>query len=318
MNFKNLFYTKEERKVGEFTKKTTKFLCFKFARYIPKMDDVIDEFQYKYFYRQNANLVFVIYHTLLEKAKEDDLFCLHTRRVSFIFNKKVLDFGYKNFHDYVLNCFRRKDLFEFVQLDKNSVLYKYHYPRLKNNEFLWKYRNQDGIILHQFISFDEQGFYVNDVVWNTDKTILESDDGNYFTIKNARRPFYQGVTVREYLEDKDYETQKNVLIKLAEWIFQNYTIENGMIDRKLCDCHWGNFIYDASGQFHFIDDDLCAPEPLTKDYVIKKILMGADRPELVNDLLVHFGFEPLTTKKKKSEFSEIEQLKKEIFISKYS
>ena len=314
MEFKNLFFIKTQRKPGQFKKHYFKFLCFKFCICRPLMSDVISELSYRVYRSANVNLISTVWH-FLDTSKEDDLYCLRNADCCFIFNRKVLDFGYNNFKYFIMNTYSaRVHLFELEKLDKTAVLYQEHMDRLKNNEFLWKYRNE-GLIAHQFMSFDKEGFYVNytTIEDNHNQDTYDIDGGKHFIqIQKAKRPFYEGVSVKEYLEDKDYETQKTVLIKLAEYIFQNYAVANDMIDGKLFDCNPMNFIYDTKQQFHFIDKDFISKAPLSKDHIIKGIC--AAEADLTNDLLTYFGL-PSKNHKKNTQPDKLELLKRKYFIS---
>lgn len=316
MDFSKLFHVRKIETKSGFFKNEINILGFRICHHTYKISKIFSASE-KLNRKYNANLIYTPYHFLLT-AHDEDLFCLRHCTVCFIFNKKVLDFGYKNFRDYILNghcaC---SDVLEFSELDKTSVLYKEHQLRLKNNEFLWKYRDT-GFIIHQFLSFDEKGFYVHDTILEADnQTASFGCDNIVFHAKNSCRPFYNGVTVKEYLEDKDYNTQKIILIKLIEHIFKDYTIENGAIDGKLFDCHLGNFIYDDYKQFHLIDDDLISKTPLNKDYIIKRLLDNK-ATQMTNELLVHFGFSPIPLKKDTthSKLYKTEQLRQKYF-SKY-
>ena len=309
MNFKNLFCSKLNKRPGKFTKKTIKFLGLSISYDAPQMSDVFAEFENK-FRHQNANTIFMLYNIFLKNASSDDLFCLRNNEGCFIFNNKVLDFGYKNFRDIILNCYLAKcDALELSNLDKESVLYKEHIVRLNNNEFLWKYRNI-GFVQHQFLSYDENGYYVNETIIG-DKTTYDVKNNCYFQAKTQKRQFYDGVTLGEYLDNKSYDEQKEILIKLAEHIFATYSVEKGMISGKLYDCYEMNFICGKDGKFYFIDDNYISKNPISKEYVLKRI--SGRNILLTNDLLTHFGFSPLPLKNKNSAPDKTELMKKQYF-----
>ena len=242
--------------------------------------------------RANRNLVSYIV-TYLPKTSEEHLFCLKNNEVCYVFNKKVLEWGEDFFKSFLLNSpYQLQWLCTFNQLSPDSELYKEHMARFKKGEFLWKYVKQRHIIVHKFISMDKnkQAFVHQQIL--DDSFVIKNSKTPYFLVKNSKRPFYKGSTVSSALVGKTFEEKKKIFIDLIEYIFKNFSLPDGKIEARLYDCHLSNFILDEKGVYHFIDDDYISPKPLSKKYIIKRILAHDIGTKLYWEIFDYFKMLP--------------------------
>ena len=238
---------------------------------------------------------------ILKQAKTQDLFCLKNHHVCYIFNNQVLVWGEEYFKAFLLECFcSLQEVFLFEKLEPDSALYREHIDRAEQKEFLWKYSNK-GIIIHKFLSFDKDGVvYVNDKILD-DSFTLRDRNKPYFVVENTRRPFIAGVSVFQKLQTLNLEEKKKLYIDLFQYIFDTYTLPSGLLDPKLYDCHTANFVLDTQGNFHFVDSDYLAPQPIKKKDAIDCLFHDQIGSPCHLSVLKHFGFKDLPKPSKPKE-----------------
>ncbi len=288
MNWNKIF-SRYIKKDGCCTKKVTVICGLKFSRSILDIKTVLkclEEKEHHIERRANRNLLLYVVDCL-HSATDDDLFCLKSEEICYIFNNKVLKWGLQNFKDFILNSYWSLGyLLEFEKIDPQTSFYAQFAKRATQGEFLWKYEDKVYVILCVTMLFGEDNaVYIK-------KSGIENPNAKqpkeaYFTAKDSYRRFIDGQVVAKYIENKPFAEQKQILIDLLEYVFSKYTLPSGKLSEVLYDCHLNNFIIDTSGQFHFIDDDLVSKKTLDKKYVIDYMLQ--DLPELRYEICQHFG-----------------------------
>lgn len=105
----------------------------------------------------------MILYSYLQNCADDDLFCLRTGNVIYILSKGCLKLDFKFLQNYIISPGFKLNILEIIKLDKDSILYKEHYERIQNLEFLWKYIERYYYIGHSFISEDKntKEIYIN-------------------------------------------------------------------------------------------------------------------------------------------------------------
>ena len=218
-------------------------------------------------------------YSLLNNADDDDLFCMRTAQLTFIFSKGCLNLDYNFFRDYVVAFGFTSGVYEYFKLDKNSVLYKEHIGRVKNGEFLWKYVERYFYIAHTFISkdFSNGEIYINSS-YVPEKKMVKSKYKIQHVPTISKRKYIKGIAVGDYIKGLTKIEQVAVIDKLLNYIFITYKAKDDpdKITGELCDCHLYNFIIGEDGQFHFVDFDLRATESLDKAYCIYFMLYKYD------------------------------------------
>ena len=250
-----------------------KFLGIKFSYYDYKkglLSTTLD---------MNKNLAQIAYNFLMT-ASEDDLYCFKTGNILFIFNKGCLELDYDFFRDYVITFGYTAGIFEFLKLDKSSVLYKEHIDRVKNGEFLWKYVERFYYISHSFISKDKNTgeIYINSS-YIKEENMIKSEYKIQHVPSVSKRKYIKGIAVGDYIKGKSKDERIAIVDKLLNYIFTSYRASDdpNKISGKMFDCHLYNFIIGQDGLFHFIDFDLKSTESLDREYCIYFMLFRYDK-----------------------------------------
>lgn len=236
----------------------------------------------------NKNLLQLVW-AQLKNSNEDELFCLKNNCLVFVFNKNCLELDYKFFQDYILPFGYADKPLELIILDKKSILYKEHIERLQKGEFCWKYIDRDYFIGHTFISKDRITGEIYIISANLNNAEMPQDNSKIRHLSlNSKRKYIKGLTVGEYLRNKTFDVQFEIVNKLLENIFDIYrdTQEPNKVSGKLFDCHLYNFLIGEDGLFHFIDFDLECTESLERSYCIYYMLYFYNR-ELYYKMLKH-------------------------------
>lgn len=239
----------------------------------------------------NKNTVQIVY-CLFESAAEDDLFCLRSGDMTFVFHKNCRMLDYKFFFDYILPFGYAHKTFEFIKLDKTSILYREHIDRVINGEFLWKYVERGYYIGHNFISVDKN---TGEIYINTSYVPEENLAKGGLRVQHvpqiAKRKYIKGETVGEYLKNKPFEVRLHIIESLLEYLFTTYKDKDDSqkVSGDLLDCHLYNFLIDEDGHFHFIDFDLKCSEALERNYCIFFMLFYYDK-SLYKMMLDKYGF----------------------------
>lgn len=242
-----------------------------------KFYDIKKELCYEGF-NLNKNTVQVLY-SHLQNASEEDLFCLRTHNIIFIMQKGCTNLDYKFFQDYIIQQGLRRNILEFIKLDRESILYKEHICRVVNGEFLWKYVERYYYISHSFISEDAKTgeVYINSS-YVKEKDMIKSEYKIQHVPRISKRKYIKGITVGDYIQNKSKVEKFLIVDKLLNYIFSTYRAKEDSIkvSGELFDCHLQNFLIAEDGQFHFVDFDLKCTESLDRGYCIYFMLYKYD------------------------------------------
>ncbi len=238
----------------------------------------------------NKNIVQMLY-VYLNNCAEDDLFCLRTGHLLFIISKGCLKLDYKFFKDYIITQNMAANIFEFIQLDKNSILYKEHISRLEQGELLWKYAERYYYIANTFISEDKntKEIYINSS-YVTEKNMKKSSYKIQHIPQITKRKYIKGITVKDYIKDKTNREKILIIDKLLNYIFSTYKAADNpqKVSGELFDCHLCNFLICEDGQFHFIDFDLKCTESLDRAFCVY-FMLYKDYPGLYQKILKKYN-----------------------------
>lgn len=227
----------------------------------------------------------------LKNIKDDSLLCLKGEEIIFIFHKNSLCVDNKFFIDFLTNHVKKFTLLELSELEKNSVLYKEHITRVKNNEFCWKYVNRGYFISETYLSYKNSNIYINSSYIDETENYENGVNAHFVRLQSSRK-YVEGVTVADYMKTKNEEEQLQIFDKLYDYVCTTYSDEEypNKISKKLSDCHLYNFIIDSKGAFHFIDFDMESSESLDKEYCIFRMLYY-DFNNLYKIVLKKYGLE---------------------------
>lgn len=234
----------------------------------------------------------MILYSYLQNCADDDLFCLRTGNVIYILSKGCLKLDFKFLQNYIISPGFKLNILEIIKLDKDSILYKEHYERIQNSEFLWKYIERYYYIGHSFISEDKntKEIYINNS-YIKEKNQVKSIYKIQHVPATTKRKYIRGITVGEYIKNKSIKEKILIIDKLLNYIFYPYKDEQNpeKVSGDLIDCHLYNFIIGEDSQFHFIDFDLKCTESIDRNYCIYFMLYNYDI-DLYKKMLSKYGY----------------------------
>ena len=223
----------------------------------------------------NNSTLFIAYEAL-KQASPKDLFVLKNDCVVYILSSKCALVEFAFFKDYLLPFGYSSKLLKFQKLEKTSNIYKEHFEKLKKQEYLWKYLNKEQTIEQKYFTYNEEKQECNINTINPDKSV-------------SSRKYIKGITIGEYIKNKTFSEQLQILEKTFEYLFSNFPAEDDLekVSMYLSDCHLYNILLGEDGNLHYIDYDDRFKESLDRSFCIYNALYNYNRI-LYNKLLKIF------------------------------
>lgn len=280
LNITKIFSIKYKKEKGQFTKKIYNVLGIKISMKTPQISDIDIPYQ-----NINRNYLHFIFEKL-SSAQKDELFLLKNEYVCFIFGKNLLKWDVNESFNYILNCFGSMyTILNFQKMNKNSSLYSEH---IGNSDIiLWKYTNRYYLVKCNYISLENNQIFINEKI--LDNIFLDTHYLNlYFKVKNSKKVYIKGKTVKEVLKALNKQEQFEMIINLIDYIIKNYSYVKGLCDGIIYDCNLDNFIIDKDNNFQFIDDDYVSRKDIDIEYIIYYMLRFFD-DEFYDEIMKHYN-----------------------------
>jgi len=280
MNFKNLLSFHNEYKKDNFNLYISKHkiinilgLTIKFKQKLSGQDNNINNHIKKLLKNKNSiikdNKINLINILISIFSSNSELFYIYNNKIVGIFRKDFFKLDKDFIYDFLYYNFGRIKS-NFCVLNENSILYKKHINKDKN-ELFWRYRYEMVHISYMIVCQNNSRIIFKRGNFNNENDIL-----NYNAdIQNAKiYDYIKGTLLKKILNIVSYEQQINLLTKAFNFIFENYTNEDNPNYLYYADFQTSNLILDNEGNLNLIDlISLDKKRLITKNDCIYKMLL---------------------------------------------
>ena len=215
------------------------------------------------YFSENKNFLDMLFFS----SGYDGLFYIQTISSLFIFKKQYLSKYYNFLKIFMLYHSCRNTEWNFGILDKNCDLYIEHKESFEKGVVLHKYMSRFGIINHTIISTDKSGKLYSQSEYLGMENYHSDNKMKY--VNQPRREIIDGITLSEYIKNKNEIEKKAVLRCFYDYLFKTFPsdTDKNKVQGILLDAHSDNVIINNDG-FHFVDRDVVYSEDVKKSLVL--------------------------------------------------
>ena len=217
----------------------------------------------------NKNLITSLYFS----AGYEGIYYLQTSCSLYLFKRDALLKNYDFLAHYMYAHKGRNLKWKFGVLDKTCWLYQEHKHAFDNGEILYKYICRIGLISKNVISYDEetQKMYLESSYLGLDNYKV-TDDCVLLYKNQDKREIFDGITLQDYLKNKDYVEKITIYRMVLDYLFESYSsaADPTKVDGIVLDCHNQNIII-SQNNIHMIDQEIVYKTEIAKNMAIYRL-----------------------------------------------